>query len=133
MIKNKYEDIINLKKPISKIHKQMSVENRAMQFMPFSALTGYEEQIKEKERITEEKVDVNEEKKLEINQKLNYIKKENNKNVSIRFFKKDLKKSGGEYITVIEKISKIDEINMTITTQSNIIIRICDVVELEIL
>ena len=79
MIKNKYEDIINLKKPISKIHKQMSVENRAMQFMPFSALTGYEEQIKEEERITEEKVDVNEEKKLEINQKLNYIKKENNK------------------------------------------------------
>ena len=54
----------------------MSVENRAMQFMPFSALTGYEEQIKEEERITEEKVDVNEEKKLEINQKLNYIKKE---------------------------------------------------------
>lgn len=43
----KYDDIINLPHPISKKHLQMKLEIRAAQFAPFSALTGYNEQVKE--------------------------------------------------------------------------------------
>ena len=42
-----YEDIINLPHHVSKRHPQMSMWNRAAQFAPFSALTGYEDAIQE--------------------------------------------------------------------------------------
>lgn len=42
-----YDDIINLKRPVSKRHTPMPVENRAAQFSPFAALTGFEKAIDE--------------------------------------------------------------------------------------
>lgn len=56
----KYDDIINLDRPISKKHKPMSPENRAAQFAPFAALTGYEEAIKETAHITQKKQELSE-------------------------------------------------------------------------
>ena len=44
---NKYEDIINLPHHVSKTRKPMSLYNRAAQFAPFAALTGYDDAIKE--------------------------------------------------------------------------------------
>ena len=56
-----YDDIINLPHHVSKRHPQMSMWNRAAQFAPFAALTGYEESIrdaeKENEKLFEEKND----------------------------------------------------------------------------
>ncbi len=48
-----YDDIINLPHHVSKRHPQMSMWNRAAQFAPFAALTGYEESIKEAEKENE--------------------------------------------------------------------------------
>ena len=50
----KYDDIINLPHHVSKKHSQMPIADRAAQFAPFAALTGYGEQIKETARTTEE-------------------------------------------------------------------------------
>ena len=47
IIKDDYNDIINLPHHISKKHQQMSLKDRAAQFAPFSALTGYHEALKE--------------------------------------------------------------------------------------
>ena len=58
---HKYDDIINLEHHISKTHKQMSMQNRAAQFAPFAALTGYEEAVKETARFTEQKIELDEE------------------------------------------------------------------------
>ena len=44
---NKYDDIINLPHHVSKTHPQMSMWNRAAQFAPFAALTGYDDAIKD--------------------------------------------------------------------------------------
>ena len=49
-----YDDIINLPHHISKKHPQMSLEARSAQFAPFAALTGYEEMIKETEKVINE-------------------------------------------------------------------------------
>lgn len=54
---NKYEDIINLPHHISKTHPQMSIEQRAAQFAPFAALTGFEDEIAETERIANGETD----------------------------------------------------------------------------
>ena len=53
----KYDDIINLPHHVSKKHKQMSLENRAAQFAPFAALTGYHDEIEEVAKIINEKED----------------------------------------------------------------------------
>lgn len=107
---SKYDDIINLKRPESR-HMPMSIANRAAQFAPFSALTGYDEAIKETSRVTSEKHELSDGKIEIINEKLNYIKRNNIKRVKITYFVKDKFKSGGEYITEELEIKKIDSYN----------------------
>ena len=107
---SKYDDIINLKRPESR-HMPMSITNRAAQFAPFSALTGYDEAIKETSRVTSEKQELSDGKIEIINDKLNYIKRNNIKRVKITYFVKDKSKSGGEYITEEVEIKKIDSYN----------------------
>ena len=53
-----YDDIINLPHHVSKTHPRLSVEQRAAQFAPFAALTGYDEQVKETARLTENRIDI---------------------------------------------------------------------------
>ena len=107
---SKYDDIINLKRPESR-HMPMSIANRSAQFAPFSALTGYDEAIRETSRVTSEKHELSDGKIEIINDKLNYIKRNNIKRVKITYFVKDKFKSGGEYITEDVEIKKIDSYN----------------------
>ena len=69
-----YDDIINLPHHVSKNHPQMSRYNRAAQFAPFSALTGYEESINEAGRYVTNKIELDDSNKEEINFKLNITK-----------------------------------------------------------
>ena len=107
---SKYDDIINLKRPASR-RMPMSITNRAAQIAPFSALTGYDEAIKETSRITSEKHELSDGKIEIINNKLNEIKNSGIKRVKITYFVKDKSKSGGEYITEEVDIKKIDIYN----------------------
>lgn len=107
---SKYDDIINLKRPESR-HIPMSITNRAAQFAPFSALTGYDEAIRETSRITSEKHELSDGKIEIINNKLNEIKSNGIKKAKITYFVKDKFKSGGEYITEEVEIKKIDSYN----------------------
>lgn len=59
-MKSDYSDIIHLPHHISKTHPQMSMHDRAAQFSPFAALTGYDSAILETARLTEEKITLNE-------------------------------------------------------------------------
>ena len=61
----KYDDIINLLHYEPKNHHRMSMYSRAFQFAPFSALTGYDEQIKETARLIEDRLDIEEEEEEE--------------------------------------------------------------------
>lgn len=127
-----YDDILNLKRPQSK-HPKMSLHNRAAQFSPFAALTGYDEAIKEKARLTERKKELTNEQKENISKKLNYIKEFNIKNsVSICYFKSDSKKSGGKYIEVTEIIKRIDEYNRKIILNNNLQIPFEDIISINI-
>ena len=89
----------------------MSISDRAAQFAPFSALTGYDEVIRETSRITSEKHELSDGKIEIINNKLNEIKSNGVKRAKITYFVKDKSKSGGEYITEEVDIKKIDIYN----------------------
>ena len=110
---HRYDDVINRQHPTSKKHPRMSNMNRAAQFAPFAALTGYEESIEETARLTDRKIELSEEEIAEINENLNIIQ-ENIKarpEVTITYFQPDERKEGGAYITVTGKVRRIDEVN----------------------
>ena len=122
-----YSDIINL--PYKK-YKHMSQKDRAAQFAPFAALTGHKQLIQETQRLTEDKKELDENKKSILNQKLLYFI-ETKEKIKITYFKKDQKKSGGDYLTTIQRIKKIDSIYQTITLQNGQIIKMEDIYEIE--
>lgn len=130
-----YDDIINMKHHESKKRARMSMYDRAAQFSPFSALSGYSEAIRETGRITEEKVDMSEEKIFIINETLNIIKNCINKRplVKVVCYVPDLLKEGGEYITFSKNVKRIDEINKILIMTDETKISFDDISELEIL
>lgn len=106
----RYADIINLPHHVSSKHPQMSISDRAAQFSPFAALTGHEEAIKETARLTDERIDLDDDRKYLLNEKLQMILKQNEKypKVSVLYFVPDEKKTGGSYVSHTGKIKKID-------------------------
>ncbi|MCR4924413.1 MAG: hypothetical protein K5931_10445 [Lachnospiraceae bacterium] len=107
--KDLYDDIIDLPHHVSKNHSHMSIYDRAAQFSPFAALTGYDQVIEEEARITETKI-VDEGKLLELNEKLNYINDhiKEEAEAMVTFFIPDVKKEGGSYCRKTGIIKKID-------------------------
>lgn len=128
---SKYDDIIDLVRPVSKKRLPMSIENRAAQFAPFSALSGYNEAVKEIARITCTKKDLSEEMKENINEKLQYIEKNISflNDVNITYFVKDTKKEGGKYNKTTGKIKKIH--NNFIYMQSGLKIAFDDIFSID--
>lgn len=109
---NKYEDIINLSRPESK-HPRMSLYQRSAQFAPFAALTGYEGQVKETARLTDQKIELDEEMKTLLDLKIQIVQALITKNpeIEITYFIKDENKDGGKYTTIFDNIKKIDDYN----------------------
>lgn len=133
-IEHKYDDIINLPHHTSKVHPRMSVANRAAQFAPFAALTGYDDELRETIRLTDKKIELEEETKEEINRKLQELKAELQKlpNVTFTYFIKDTHKEGGAYITTYGVVKKIDEYRNVIILDNKEEIPIVDILELKI-
>ena len=131
---NNYNDIINLPHPISKSHPPMSRENRASQFAPFVALSGYDNAIKETARITNNKVELSEEDKIIINEKLNIINLHIKEKplVTFTYFIKDLKKKGGNFTTITNNVKQIDLANNIIILTNKIRINIKDIIDINI-
>ena len=131
---NKYDDIINLPRHISKKHPQMSVEERAAQFAPFAALVGYEDEVEETARITEKRIELNEEEKKNLDMKLQMlneqIKVQIYPNITIMYFIPDLKKDGGKYIKVSGVIKKVDEFKQLIILDDKTEIPIKDIIKI---
>lgn len=113
---NKYDDIINLPHPVSKKHPQMPLLDRAAQFAPFAALTGYGEAVTETARLTDSKIKLDEGEIERINAKINFLidNLENAPAVEITFFVPDNKKKGGKYLTKQGTVKKIDDFEKVI-------------------
>lgn len=117
-----YKDILYLEHHTSLNHPRMSLINRAGQFSPFAALTGYDDKVKETARYTDSEIYLDEEKEEIIRNKLNIIEEniKNNMEITITYFVKDKRKSGGEFKTISGIVKKIDTFkNEIIFTDKN--------------
>ena len=128
----KYDNIINLPHHESKKHPRLSTEQRAAQFAPFAALTGYGDAISETSRLTEDRIELDNEEKRKIDTKLQELKNNILKKpkVTITFFIPDIKKSGGEYKTVNGNLKNIDEYNQVLILEDKTKIPIREIIEI---
>lgn len=129
---NKYDDIINLPHHVSKTRPQMSMHDRAAQFSPFSALTGYDAAIKETGRRTEKRTEPDEDELQILNMKLKLLidNIDEEPEVTFTYFKPGERKSGGKYVEVFGVVKKADEFNRLIVMQGGEKIKMDDVVEI---
>ena len=106
----KYGDIIGLSHPVSQVHPQMSVHERAAQFSPFAALTGHEAAIRETARLTEGQIELEEDRKEELDEKLSGLLQPGSvcPEVTVCYFEPDARKEGGTYRTVSGRVKRAD-------------------------
>ena len=130
---NNYDDIINMPHHVSKIRKPMSLQNRSAQFAPFSALTTYDEKVREVARETSKKIELDDGIKLMLNEKLCLIKNDIKlrPRVTITYFVKDTKKENrGSYKTITGNVRVVNEVDREIILVDNIRISFDNIVNI---
>lgn len=130
---HRYDDIIHLPHHQSGTRPHMSLHDRAAQFSPFAALTGYDAAVEEAARLTEQKLELSEEEKAAIGAKLTEIKEhiKERPEVTVTYFVPDERKAGGTYVTVTETVRRIDEFERVVVMQDQSGIRIDDIIVLQ--
>ena len=110
----------------------MSIQDRAAQFAPFAALSGHGAAIRETARLTDQRIELEEDQLVVLNEQLQKImdRVSEHPEVSVLYFKPDGKKDGGAYVTVTGKVKKIDEIERTIVFVDKTVIPIGDILDI---
>lgn len=111
-----YNDILHLPHPVSRKHPRMAVADRAAQFSPFAALTGYDDAVREAARLTDRRLELDEYEQQALNDRLQQILSRLPKQpvVRITYFRPDSCKEGGAYVTVNGVIKRLDTVEREI-------------------
>ena len=130
---SKYNEIMSLPHHVSKTHPQMPMSDRAAQFSPFAALTGYDSAIRETGRLTDERIELDEEALMALNMRYQLLMDslKESPEVRITYFKPDERKSGGAYLTVSGIVKKVDDYERMITMRDGVVIPLDDVLMIE--
>ena len=124
-----YDDIIRLPHHVSEKHPQMALSDRAAQFSPFAALTGYEAAVDETTRLTDEKIDLSEDRIAAISELLASLQPEDA--VSAVYFVPDRRKSGGAYLPVSGTVKRIDSVQGALLLTDGTVIPFEDIFTME--
>lgn len=130
---HQYDDIINLPHYVSPTRPRMSMIDRAAQFSPFQALTGYGAAIQETGRLTDRKIELSEDERIVLDMKqqilLDNIRER--PDVSITYFIPDERKDGGSYVTVTGNVKKIDDYQRLLILTDRAQIPLDEIVDIE--
>ena len=129
----KYDDMIDLPHPTSNKHPRMSIQDRAAIFSPFAALSGHGAAIAETARLTDQRMELDEDTKAELDQRqavlLEHI--EEQPEITVTWFQPDERKDGGAYLTATGRLKKLDEIQRVLVLTDGTKISLDDVAEIE--
>ena len=129
----KYNEIMGLPHHVSKTRSQMPMSDRAAQFAPFAALTGYDAAIKETGRLTVERIELDVEALSALDMKYQLLMEalDEAPEVTITYFQPDERKAGGKYVSAVGAVKKIDDFERRITMQDGAKIPMDDVLSIE--
>ncbi|MCQ2167783.1 MAG: hypothetical protein MJY69_03815 [Bacteroidales bacterium] len=132
---SRYDDIINIPRWNPKSHPRMSAYDRAAQFSPFAALTGYDAMVRETSRLTDSKIDLDDEQILALNETLSMILERINEHpkVSVTWFRKDSRKKGGQYVKTEGTVRDVELANRLFLLKEGYRINIDDISAINII
>ena len=130
---NRYDEIMGLPHHVSKTRPQMPMSDRAAQFAPFAALTGYDAAIKETGRLTVERIELDVEALSALDMKYQLLMEalDEAPEVTITYFQPDERKAGGKYLTATGAVKKVDDYERLITMQDGAKIPMDDVLSID--
>ena len=130
---NPYEDILHLPHHVSKTRPQMPMSDRAAQFSPFAALTGYDEAIDETARLTDSRLVMSDEALSVLDAKFRLLmeKMDEEPEVKIIYFKPDEKKAGGAYLSLRGVVKSVDEVGRMIVLRDGTRLSMDDILDME--
>lgn len=130
---HRYDDIIGLPHPVSQKHPQMPLRDRAAQFSPFAALTGYEDAVDETARLTDQRIELAEDARAALNAQLAGLAAQTTAYplVSVTYFVPDAAKAGGAYLTELCTVKRLDEAESCLLLSDGRRIPLQDILQLE--
>ena len=131
-MKSKYESIKFLPHHVSAKRPQMSMLDRAAQFSPFAALTGYDDAVEETARLTDARHELGELELEMLNTKLQMLREnvKSHPEITILYFKPDSRKAGGAYLEHTGTLRKIQDYERCIVLEDGLVIQFSDIYEL---
>ena len=128
-----YDDMLNLPHPTSRRHPQMSLSDRAAQFAPFAALSGHSAALVETARLTERRIELDEDVKaaLDLKQQMLMDRIDEHPDVSVTWFQPDGKKDGGRYVTTTGRLKRIDEVERVLVMEDKTTVPLDDVISID--
>lgn len=132
-MRGKYDDILHLPHPTSAKHPRMPISERAAMFSPFAALSGHGAAIQETARLTEQRMELDEDAKAYLDRRqivlLEHISEQ--PEITVTWFHPDQRKGGGTYLTTIGQLKKLDAIQRVLILVDGTKIPLDDVANLE--
>ena len=131
--RDKYSDIIDMPHHQSTRRSHMSLHDRAAQFAPFAALSGYDDEISETARLTDRKLELSEEEEQILNDRIHMLNDSIKKQPEVRivYFVPDERKSGGAYVTTVGNVRRVDELEGVIIFTDGTKIDIADIYSID--
>lgn len=128
-----YDDIINLPHHVSRTRPQMPQADRAAQFAPFSALVGYGAALVETARLTDRRIELEEDDRAALDRKQQELLERigERPEVAITWFVPDARKDGGQYITTVGRLKRIDEVRRVMVLVDRTEIPLNDIFDIE--
>ena len=130
----KYDEIMGLPHHVSQTRPQMPMSDRAAQFAPFAALAGYDSAIREAGRLTDERIELDEEAltALDMSYQLLIAALDEEPEAELTYFKPDERKAGGAYLTVTGAVKRVDELERLIIMRDGTRIPMDDIIAMDI-
>ncbi len=131
-----YEDILHLPRHVSRVHPPMPMEERAAQFSPFAALTGYGNVIRETARLTEDRRELSDSVREELERKLAALADPEGSGkkrpvVHVTYFLPDQRKEGGAYVTASGRIRRVDGTERMLLMEDGLRIPLEEILDIE--
>ena len=129
----RYEDIMRLPHHCSRRHPAMPRENRAAQFMPFAALTGYDAAVREEARLTDRKMELDDEALANLNERLWMLDERlpNAPEITVTYFVADRKNAGGTYDSLHGRVKRVDPVAGKLFMRDGAVIPLGDIRSVE--
>ena len=132
-MRERYDDIIRLSHPTSAKHPRMAISDRAAIFSPFAALTGHGAAIAETARLTQRKMELDEDARAELDRRqavlLEHIAQQ--PEVTVTWFRPDARKDGGAYVTTTGRLKRVDEVRRVLVLTDGTTIQLNQVMGME--